>query len=201
MLYKRDTSGVFPFTSLASNILVVIGGIIIFHDHITVLQEFAVLLAVVFFIIYNYSDKLHFTRDIVPSLILIALLSTFNKFVQKIAASQVEPYNFIFWEMFFMFVTSFFIWLYNRREKMSLSLPSMELTLWAAIMGLVSFGSTYFIVKALTTGPISLVYMILGSYTFLTSIFAAVLFKEKITKKSLVAVLVSFVIVLLIKLG
>lgn len=35
VLHKHDTSGVFPFTSLASNIFVIIGGVLFLHESIS----------------------------------------------------------------------------------------------------------------------------------------------------------------------
>ncbi len=201
LLHKHDTSGLFPFTSLASNVLVVVGGVLFLNEVITLVQWIAIYASVLLFIISNWNNKIHFVVEILPSFAFIALLSTFNKFIQKAGASSVETYNFIFWQLLFAFVASFIILLYKKRQTLVSDLTHRHLLKWALIIGVLQFGSTYTIVKSLSTGPISMVYIILGLYTFLTSMFAALLFKEKITRKALVVILCSFLIVILIKLG
>lgn len=201
VLHKHYTSGVFPFTSLASNVLVVIGGVLFLNEVITLIQWIAICASVLLFMASHWSNKIHFMIEVLPSFAFIALLSTFNKFVQKVGASSVETYNFIFWQLLFALVASLMILLYTKKQTLVSDFTHRNLLKWALIIGVLQFGSTYTIVKALSTGPISMVYVILGLYIFFTSIFAAWLFKERITKKDFVVILVSLLIVLLIKLG
>ena len=201
-LHKHDTSGVFPFTSLASNVLVIFGGVLLLSETISPLQWVGVAASVFLFIGAYWNEKVRFFVDVLPSFMLIALLSTFIKFVQKAGSVSVEVHNFIFWELFFAFLASLVIMLIATRKHLSL-LPfrNPATLLYAFAIGALNFGSTYMIVKALSLGPISLVYVILGLYTFFTTMFAALLFKEKITAKSLLFIALSFLVVLLIKLG
>lgn len=201
ILHKHDTSGVFPFTSLASNVLVVLGGVLFLNEVISLLQWVAVSASIVLFIAPNWNKKLHFVLEVLPPFAFIAILSTFNKFVQKFGAISVESYNFIFWQLVFALVSSLAIMFYTKKETTFGDLTHRHLLKWAVVMGVLQFGSTYTIVKALAVGPISMIYIILGLYTFFTSIFAALLFKEKITLKAFFFILLSFLIILLIKLG
>ncbi len=201
LLHKHDTSGVFPFTSLASNIFVIIGGVLFFNDAISLLQWIAITASVLVFVGAYWNSKMHFVLDILPAFAFIAFLSTFNKFIQKIGADSLEIQNFIFWQLVFAFIASLAILIYVRKQISFTDLTHRDLLGWAFVVGVLNFGSTYTIIKALSLGPISLVFVILGMYTFFTTMFAALLFKEKITTKSLVFVTLSFLIVLLIKLG
>ncbi len=106
-----------------------------------------------------------------------------------------------FWQLTFAFVASLIILLIATKKFSFVDLAHHQLLGWALAFGALNFGSTYTIVKALSVGPILLVYVILGLYTFFTTMFAALLFKEKITRKSLVFILLSFLVVLLIKFG
>lgn len=200
-LHKHDTSGVYPFTSLASNIFVVIGGVLFMNDIISPLQWVAIALSVLLFIVAHSSGKVRFLGEILPLFTLIALLSTFNKFVQKAGASSLEIHNFIFWQLAFACIASLIILIITTKKFSFTELTHRHLLGWAFAIGALNFGSNYVIVKALSTGPISLVYVTLGLYTFFTAIFAALLFKEKITKKSLMFIGLSFLVVLLIKFG
>lgn len=201
ILHKHDTSGVFPFTSLASNVLVVIGGVLFLSETISLLQWIAIAMSVLLFVGAHWSNKVHFIIEVLPSFGFIALLSTFNKFIQKIGADSIEVNNFIFWQLVFALIVSLIILLFVRKQIHLTNLVHRQTLSWAVVIGTLNFGSTYTIIKALSLGPISLVYVILGLYTFFTTIFATLLFKEKVTKRSIVFITLSFLVILLIKLG
>lgn len=201
VLHKHDTSGVFPFTSLASNIFVIIGGVLFLNEVISLLQWVAIVASVFLFVSAYWNSKVHFLLEILPSFAFIAFLSTFNKFVQKMGADSLEVHNFIFWQLTFAFFASLIILLIATKKFSLVDLAHHKLIGWSLAIGALNFGSTYAIVKALSVGPISLVYVILGLYTFFTTIFATLLFKEKITRRSLMFILLSFLVVLLIKFG
>ena len=201
VLYKHDTSEVFPFTSLASNVLVIIGGILFLNEVISLLQWLAIAFSVLLFVSAHWNKKISFVLEILPSFAFIAFLSTFNKFVQKLGADNLEVNNFIFWQLVFAFLASLITLLIVTKKFSFTDLSHHHLLGWALTLGALNFGSTYAIVKALSVGPISLVYVILGLYTFFTTLFAALLFREKITLKSIIFILLSLLIVLLIKFG
>jgi uncharacterized membrane protein len=200
-LHKHDTSAVFPFTSLASNILVIIGGVLFLNEAISLVQWIAVAASVLLFVGAYWNNTMHAFIEVIPVFGCIAILSTINKFIQKMGADSVEVHNFIFWQLVFAFVASLVILLVVRKQITLTNLMHRQVLGWAVLLSTLTFGSTYTIVKALSYGPISLVYVILGLYTFLTAVFAAILFKEKITAKSLLFIAASFLIVLLIKFG
>lgn len=200
-LHKHTTSGVFPFTSLASNILVIIGGVLFFNDSISPMQWVAIVASLLLFVVSYWDNKMHFILEIAPLFACIALLSTCNKFIQKIGASSVEVHNFIFWQLLFALVSSLLVLCFVTKKPSFISFSSVPLLGWAFAIGVLNFGSTYAIVKALSLGPISLVYVILGLYTIFTTVFASLFFKEKITIKDLVFISLSFLVVLFIKLG
>ncbi|MFA5841884.1 MAG: EamA family transporter [Candidatus Paceibacterota bacterium] len=201
VLHKQDTNSVFPFTSLASNILVIIGGVMFLNEVITLPQWIAISLAALLFVAQYWKSKMHFVLEILPSFMFISILSTFNKFVQKAGADHMNVYDFIFWQLAFALIASLVIVFYKRRHISLNELTHGHMLKWSFIVGILQMGTAYTMVKALSFGPISLVYVIIGLYTFFTSLIAALLFKEKITARSLVFIFLSFLIVLLIKLG
>lgn len=201
VLHKHDTSGVFPFTSLASNILVVIGGVLFLNNSISLLQWVAILLSFFLFVVAHLGSKKSFVIEILPSFTFIALLSTFNKFVQNTGANHVEVNNFIFWQLVFTFTASLAMLLFVKKQISFNDLFNKNIIGWSLLIGVLQFGTTYAIVKALSLGPISLVFIVLGLYTFFTTVFASILFKERITTKKIIFIILSFLIVLLIKLG
>jgi uncharacterized membrane protein len=201
VLHKHETSKVFPFTSLASNVLTVIGGVFILHEYMSFLQGIAVLLSIFLFGVAFGRNDAQLTKEILPAFMTIALLSTFNKFVQKIGAGDVEIYNFIFWQLFFAFISSIIIWIIAEKRIPKISTPKTEFIAWGLLIGIIQFAGTFWVIKALSTGPISIVYTIIGLYSFFTSVIAALLFRERITRKSLIFIFTSITIILLIKLG
>lgn len=201
VLHKQDTNSVFPFTSLVSNILVIIGGVLFLNEVITFVQWIAVSLAILLFIAQYWNSKIHFVLEILPSFMFISVLSTFNKFVQKNAADHVNVYNFIFWQLAFALIASSVIVFYKRKHILLSDLTHGHMLKWSFVSGVLNMGVSYSITKALSLGPISLIYVILGLYTFFTSLLAALFFKEKITVKNLLFIFLSFLIVLLIKFG
>jgi uncharacterized membrane protein len=201
ILHTHDTSEVFPFTSLASNVFVVIGWVFFLHNSISLLQWMAIILSIFLFVGAHLGSKKSFIIEIFPVFILITVLSTFNKFVQNAGANHVEIHNFIFWQLVFTFASSLVMLFFVKKQISFSNLVHRHLIGCALLMGVLQFGTTYAIVKALSLGPISLVFIVLGLYTFFTTVFASVLFKEKITTKKIVFIVLSFLVVLLIKLG
>jgi drug/metabolite transporter (DMT)-like permease len=200
-LHLKDTHSVFPFTSLASNILVVLGGIWVLHERVSTVELLAMVLALCLFFLFYWDRSVRFVNSILPLFLGIALLSTVNKFAQKLGAVYTNPYNFIFWQLAFALLASMVILFYMRKDISKDEFKNRPMFWWSAILGMLQFGSAYFIVLALSTGPISLVYVILGLYTFFTSLIASFLFKEKLTTRSLLFIFLSFLVVLLIKFG
>ena len=201
VLHKHDTSGVFPFTSLASNVFVVIGGVLFLHNSISLLQWVAVILSVLLFIGAHRNSKKIFIVGILPSFIFIAVLSAFGKFIQNAGANHVETNNFTFWNLVFAFISSLAMLFFVKKQVSFSSLIHKHLIGWAFLIGALQFGTNYAVVHALSLGPISLVFIVVGLYTFFTTIFASLLFNEKITAEKIIFILLSFLIVLLIKLG
>lgn len=201
VLHKRDTSGVFPFTSVASNILTVIGGVFILHEYLSLIEWCAIFFSIALFVFAYRKKDTHFTREILPTFAAIALLSTFNKFVQKIGAGNVEIYNFVFWQLLSAFIASLILWVWAEKKLPTFRKPNGEFIAWGLLLGIILFAGNYWVIKALSSGPISIVYTIIGLYTFFTSVLAALFFKEKITRSNLLFIFASIGIVLLIKLG
>lgn len=199
-LYYSSTSNVFPFTSLLSNVFVVIGGVSFLNDKISGLQFAAILLAISLVFYSTYKNKLTFSVNILPLFLAISLLSTFNKFVQKFGAIHTEIYNFIFWQLLFTFIYSF-IFMFFKKRSFKLDVLNKSMINYGVISGVFAFLTTFFIVKALETGPTSLVYIIIGTYTFFTSLIAHFIFKEELTRRNIIFIFLSIFVVLLIKLG
>lgn len=199
-LEKNDTNGVFPFTSLLSNVFIVIGGILFLNEKVSLLQFLAVILAVLVVGASTYKSKVNFVASVLPLFLSIALISTFNKFIQKFGAVHVEIYSFIFWQAFFSLVSALII-LFFKNKQDTLKNIKLNHLLWGMSCGVLGMAANLFIVKSLSTGPISLVYIIVGTYTFFTSLIASIFFKEVLTTKKVLFIIISVLIIILIKIG
>ena len=71
----------------------------------------------------------------------------------------------------------------------------------SVLIGLFSVAGGYAIFKALSFGPLSGVYAIHPAYTFIAGIFGLIFFKEKLTKKKILLAFLSFVGIVLLKIG
>jgi len=202
ILRNLDTSAVFPITSTASNVITLIIGLLFFHDKITVLQFIGVFLAVFVIGFYNQAHK-HITlkNGLIVGFSTIILLSTFNKFIQKSGAISVEPGNFIFWQLFFAAVASLVILsVMMRNESRQEFRISKNVIAWATTLGVLNFVGTMEIVRALSTGPFSLVYTINSFYILITSLVAWQLFGEKLTKRKVAFLLTAIIAIIFIGL-
>lgn len=115
-----ESSSIFPFTSLLSNIFVVIIGIIFWNDHFTPLQIIAICAACVIFFFHSYRGKLNFRTVILPLFLFIAIGSTLAKNTQKYGsvAGSDNLMNFVFWQMLALFVFSLLLGLARERKKL-----------------------------------------------------------------------------------
>ena len=203
LLRKLDTNAVFPVTSLSSHVLIVIIGLSFFHDQISLLQMLAIMLT---FIIGGFYNKIHgsisWKNGLLPMAACLVVLSTTTKFIQKFGAITIEMHNFIFWQLAFATLASFIIMLFVRRKEPGNRMKfSREMLWWSIGLGALNFISNVELVKALSTGPFSLVYTINSFYILITSLIAWKFFGEELTKRKVFFLLAAIFAVILIGLG
>jgi drug/metabolite transporter (DMT)-like permease len=203
LLKKLDTSASFPLTSMSSHVLVVILGFTFFSDQISALQMVAIALTFVVGGFYNHANKhITLTNGLLPIAGGVVLLSTFCKFVQKYASVSTDLGNFIFWQLFFAAVASICLMaLIPRSERKAQLAFSKGLIGWSVLLGALNFVATSAIVKALSTGPFSLVYTINSFYILFASIIAWKFFGEQLTRRKVAFLLLAAGIIILIKIG
>jgi uncharacterized membrane protein len=72
---------------------------------------------------------------------------------------------------------------------------------WSFLIGLFTAAGGYAIFRALAVGPLSGVYAIHPSYTFVAALLGWLLFKERLTAKKALLALASVAGIVLIKIG
>ncbi|MES2471096.1 MAG: EamA family transporter [Patescibacteria group bacterium] len=202
ILKRLDTSESFPITSLGSHVLVVIIGIFFFNDILSALQTAALIGTFLLIGFYNHTNK-HITlsNGLIPTAAGIILLSTFIKFIQKSGSISSVTGDYIFWQLFFATIASVLILLLTKNKRLAERKVDGKLIIWSSLAGILFFAGTVAMVKALTTGPFSLVYTINTFYILVSSIVAWKLFGEKLTRQKVLFILLAIVVLVLIKVG
>jgi uncharacterized membrane protein len=202
-LKRVETSTLLPFTSLSSHVLVILLGIFFYKDHISILQLIGIVSAFILVIFFaDIKRHLNIKNGIPLSILGIVLFSTLGKFLQKLGSISVEINNFIFWQLFFAAASSFFVLFFLKYKNRELSLNvSKNLFFYSFLLGIFNFVGTYEIVKALSTGPFSLVYTINTFYILITALIAWKFFGETLNKRKVYLLLGAVLILVIIKIG
>ncbi|MDP3948974.1 MAG: EamA family transporter [bacterium] len=198
ILKKLDTNAVFPITTTSSNVLVLIIGLIVFHDKLSLPQFLGVLLAFFTVGFYNQIHKhITFNNGLLFGASAIVLLSTLAKFIQKFGSISVEIENFIFWQLFFAMLTSAIILVFiSKKDTDWKNGFSKYIIVWAIALGTTTFIGTVEIVKALSTGPFSLVFIINSFYILITSLITWKFFGEELTKHKIIFLFIAIIAVI-----
>ena len=202
ILKRLDTSESFPITSLGSHILVVMIGVLFFNDILSALQIVALIATFLLIGFYNHANK-HITlsNGLIPLATGIVLSSTLLKFTQKLGSISTLAGDFIFWQLFFASIASVLILAFFKNKTLHARKMDGKLIAWSTLFGALNFLGTIAIVKALSTGPFSLVYTINSFYILVSSIVAWRLFGEKLTRQKVLFIVLAIVVLALIKLG
>ena len=204
ILKKIDASSIFPITTIMSQVLVVIIGLTFFKDQIRFLQFIGMVLAFVIILSFNYTHK-HITlkNGLFLNALGIVALSAGTKFVQKVGSVSGNVYNCIFWQLFFsMIATLVMTYIFEIRKGISLkNIFPKKVFPWSIFLGTINFCGTSMIVRALSTGPFSLVNAVLSFYIVVMFIIAWKFFDEIMTVRKAIFIFLSLGAMLLIRLG
>lgn len=202
ILKKLDTSTSFPITSLGSHVLVVMIGVFIFGDILSLPQTLALVGTFLLIGFYNHSKK-HITlsNGLIPITLGIIVSSTLIKFIQKIGSASSVAGNYIFWQLLFAAVASVVVLFFVQDNSSTKRRADGKLFLWSACVGALTLGGTVAMIKALTSGPFSLVYTINTFYILVSSVIAWKLFDEKLTRHKIIFILLAIGTLLIIRFG
>jgi drug/metabolite transporter (DMT)-like permease len=193
-----DTGVLFASTSVASMVLTIFVGLLFFGDHISLLQGAGILLAVIVVSVLMFHQKKAAKLATIAWVLgaMITFVSVFNKVLQKFAVLEnVEAFQ--IWQYLFAVLTSLVALLWVHRGKVREQF-TRSATIVGASIGSLSFFGGYLMLKALETGPFTLVMSIHSLYIIITAIIGMLLFKERISarKAGLFALAVAAVILM-----
>lgn len=196
------TSVAYPIIRIGL-VLVVIFSIFYFKDSLSIYQGLGIILAifVILILVRQSSEEKIIQKNfkLGIALVFIALLSSVaTTIIIKFAAIQVNKLAFI--AISYIYNTFFTLGLRNKLQTKDENPKHKNALIIGFLIGLVNFVGFYVLLKALSTGPLSIIASI-SSLSFVIAILLSILiYKEKITSKRVVGVLLTIGAILLMRI-
>lgn len=192
-----ETNVLFPITTTLSLIITILIGILFFKEAISSLQLLGIILTII--IVFNFlykKGKIQYPFLIILLGAIIILISVFNKVLQKLAADNFDIHSFQIY--MYAFATIFILILSFISNKKNFSKEEIKV---GSGIGIFSFFGGYSLLTALTKGSFSLIMSIHSFYIFITAIMGYILFKEQLTKRKIILILLAVLALILLRLG
>ena len=196
-----DTNALFPVTASGGLVATAGIGVFIFNEYLTLPQVFGIFLAVITIFLFMYKGKkIQYTPLIILVGTGIIFISTFNKTLHKVAADGFDIHSFQIYQYAFAALAALLLsFVFHRRDlKKHIFSKSMKA---GALIGVFAFGGGYAWLIALTKGPFPLVASVHSLYIFITAITGYFLFKEQISKRKALLLILAIISILFIRLG
>ncbi len=200
-LTLAETNIVFPVTTTGSLIITIIAGILLFHESPSIVQWLGIFLAIAtIFFFLTKGKRLQYSKHALFIGCAIMAVSAFNKLVQKFATNHFDigAYQIAQYATGIIFITALYLITHRKNWRIHLSVDALKI---GSLIGALSFLGGYSILTALTKGPFSLITAIHSTYTFITALVAAFIFKEKLTAKKIGLICLAILAVIIIRLG
>ncbi len=202
LLQKVETNTVYPVTSSLGSVVTILIGLIVLTEKISLIQTLGIVVILISVFLFT-RKKGSFPLDLRTVLLSLGIIaaSTVSKYILKLGAIKEPLSHFMVWQ--YLGAAAFAIILAyifeNKKFKEIIHLGKY----WkgSILIAIFSVLGGYAILKALEIGPLSGVYAIHPSYTFVAAIFGALFFKEELTKRKIILALLSVLGIILIKIG
>jgi drug/metabolite transporter (DMT)-like permease len=193
----------FPLNKLLGPLLVVMFGVLWFGDSFAPLQYLGIGLSLTVPLLLVSGAEHHRQKNLTRGLILMALATTFSSVsVIMVKESLLQTPDVLFTMSAAQIVGAFssFLILYRERGMRSIVSHIDRRDIWLGLVaGFLAFASVYTLFKALSTGLVSLVYVIQAHYILIPIILSVWWYREHINARKMIAVAVScFAIALLL---
>lgn len=202
LLRGRDAGVIFPVMSSIGNSVTVLIGVIFLSEKLSLIQIFGIVIIIlsVYFFSKKKGELVLDTKALWCAVGLI-VASTIQKYVQKLGAMNDTIPHFMTYQYIGAAVFAAVLLFIFERDKVKEVHVIKKYWKGAFLIALFSVLGGYAIFKALSLAPLSTVYAIHPSYTFVAAIMGVILFKEKITARKIVLILTSIVGVILLRIG
>lgn len=188
-----DSVVYFPINKVLGPVLVVLGGVLIFSESITFKQYIGICFSLTVPLLLISSVE-HMRQNNLRRGIWFVVLSTVCTSISILLTKEVIGLDA---DVLFILATAQIAGVLSSgallvRKKRSLSHLDRRDVLLGAIAGILGFCSYYALLKALSTGLISIVYVIQAHYILIPIVLSVWWYKEHINMRKIIAVAVSF---------
>jgi len=198
----KHISGMVAFPILAVNVAIIaVIGILFFNETLNLFQSIGILLSVSVFVLLlkkeGKTSKKNFINGVLFAFIAAIGLALTISFI-KLVADQVNPFAFVFLSNSFALVPTYFIVKKFGKKRSTLKAPAIKLGSLAGACNFVAFAAA---ITALSTGPVSIISAITNIGFFGSLFLAELYFKDKITPRRVVALILVVVAIILLQVG
>ncbi len=203
ILKKGDVGSILPVTSSLSNVLVILIGLIILSEKLTIIQALGTFLILVSVFFFTKKDMNFPKINLSVIFLILGILTTsvISKYIQKLGVVYDPVVSFMIFQYLGASIIALFFYLFLEKNNFK-EIKSFG-TYWknTLLIAIFSVLGGWAILKALSIGPLSGVYAIHPGYTFISAFIGYLFFKEKMTRNKLLLILITILGVILIKIG
>ncbi|UJF15996.1 GRP family sugar transporter [Jeotgalibaca sp. MA1X17-3] len=195
---KENGVGISGTIAKLGILIPMIFSIVIWKEFPSVIQWIGIILSLVSILIVNLSQKSLEKFDVKPTIIFLFVFGGMAEFSSKIYQKYaLNDYKDVF--LFAIFFTAFLVSIfYTVKEKRKITKKDI---LTGFVVGIPNLFSSYFLILSLATLKTSVVFPIYSAASIvLINIGGYFLFKEKITRKNQVAIVLTVLALILINL-
>ncbi len=196
------TSVAYPIIRLNA-VVVVIFSIFFFKDHLSLFQGIGIVLALAVIVILalgindNNAPQKNIRRGFI--FVVIALFGGAAAAISsKFAASYTNKMAFI--AVSYIASTLFSLGLRKKLETEEAHKTHKDALIIGVIMGLINLAGYYSFLKALSTGPLSIIASITGMHFVISIILSALIYKEKLTLLRILGIFLTVLSIILLRI-
>lgn len=202
LLNGRDAGVIFPTVSAVGNAVTIVVGLIFLSETVSLIQTLGILIILLSIYFFQKKEgKITFNTEALWFSLGIIVFSTTQKFIQKLGAAHGSVEQFMAYQYLGAALFGFILTLLFDRKNLPELLSPKKYLKGAILISVFSVAAGYVILKALTLAPLSKVYAVQPIYTLVTAMLGVWLFKEKVTVRKIILVLVSILGVVLLRIG
>jgi drug/metabolite transporter (DMT)-like permease len=202
-LKSIDSVIYFPVSKVLGPLVVVVLGITLLHEELTLLQFFGVIFSIFVPLILISSTEKHRQKNLALGLMLLiisTLLAAGTAPMQKVVTNLSAN---LFFPLFVWLTTaaigSLALYAILSRSRRSVEIDKKDLKL-GALNGVFQFASAFAFIKAVSLGQVSIFYVIHAHYILIPIILSVFYYDEHINLRKFAAIVLSFAAISLLAL-
>jgi drug/metabolite transporter (DMT)-like permease len=183
-------------------VLVVVFSIFFFKDHLSLFQVMGIILSLTVIIILTKQTNEELRSEQRKRGLIYVFVSLLSSVVATISSkfAAVNTNILAFMATSYIFATLFSLGLSNKFAKEVTTAHPKEALSIGVLMGLFNFVGFYMYLKALSTGPLSIVATLMGMHFVIAIILSAIIYKEKLTTQAILGISLAIVAVVFLRL-